>query len=116
MMCAGLPNGGTDACQGDSGGPLVSLESGVPTQVGIVSWGEGCALPGKYGVYANVLALRGFIIRHVPDIQTFSPCDSACAAVLPGGFVAQILDEEEEEEEETPTPVFALSDLLGLTA
>lgn len=77
MMCAGLPNGGTDACQGDSGGPLVSLESGVPTQVGIVSWGEGCALPGKYGVYANVLALRGFIIRHVPDIQTFSPCDSA---------------------------------------
>jgi hypothetical protein len=52
----------------------------------------------------------------VPDIQTFSPCDSACAAVLPGGFVAQILDEEEEEEEETPTPVFALSDLLGLTA
>jgi hypothetical protein len=35
--------------------------------------------------------------------------------VLPGGFVAQ-MDEEEEEEEETPTPVFALSDLLGLTA
>ena len=67
-------------------------------------------------MYANVLALRGFIIRHVPDIQTFSPCDSACAAVLPGGFVAQILDEEEEEEEETPTPVFALSDLHGLTA
>src|SRR4051794_654841 len=37
MICSagGLP----DACHGDSGGPLVSLDSAVPTLVGIVSFG-----------------------------------------------------------------------------
>ncbi|MGD8109320.1 S1 family peptidase [Vibrio sp. TRT 17S01] len=53
-FCAGLEQGGKDSCQGDSGGPIIVNDGGVAKQLGIVSWGEGCAVAGQYGVYANV--------------------------------------------------------------
>lgn len=50
MICAG--EAGKDSCQGDSGGALTIDNQ----QVGIVSFGLGCALEGYPGVYSNVAA------------------------------------------------------------
>ena len=57
MICAGVNGGGKDSCQGDSGGPLTQ----GTTQVGVVSWGRGCAQAGYPGVYTNVANLLSWI-------------------------------------------------------
>lgn len=56
MIAAGYDEGGKDSCQGDSGGPLVILDNASATKllVGVVSFGDGCARPKKYGIYSNV--------------------------------------------------------------
>ncbi len=52
MVCAGFAEGGKDSCQGDSGGTLMIPDGkGHLLFGGIVSWGEGCGRPGKYGIY-----------------------------------------------------------------
>ncbi|CAD7089402.1 unnamed protein product [Hermetia illucens] len=57
MICAGEPQGGVDPCEGDSGGPLI-----VGNKLfGTVSWGLGCARPGKPSVYVKISALRKWI-------------------------------------------------------
>ena len=67
MLCAGLAVGTKDSCQGDSGGPLWVTIEGQKTQAGIVSWGNGCAQPGFYGVYSRTSALIAFILQNVPN-------------------------------------------------
>ena len=56
-LCAGRK--GVDTCQGDSGGPMVRRDGrGRWVQVGIVSWGLGCARAGFPGVYTQISAFR----------------------------------------------------------
>jgi hypothetical protein len=54
MFCAGEKSGGKDSCQGDSGGPIFEIRGGTPVQLGVVSFGEGCARPNRSGVYSRV--------------------------------------------------------------
>ena len=54
MFCAGDALGERDTCQGDSGGPLFAMSEGQYIQIGVVSWGFGCARAGTFGVYTHV--------------------------------------------------------------
>lgn len=66
MLVAGLAAGGKDSCQGDSGGPMVVFDHrNDPVQVGVVSWGEGCARPNKYGVYSKVSSAYEWIQKTI---------------------------------------------------
>ena len=60
-FCAGFPAGGKDSCQGDSGGPILVESNGGYEQLGIVSWGDGCAEADAYGVYANISHFESWI-------------------------------------------------------
>ena len=53
------------ACNGDSGGPLVLKLPDAVYQVGIVSWGEGCARANSPGVYGSVSYYYRWIADHV---------------------------------------------------
>jgi hypothetical protein len=75
-ICSGnWDDGGVDTCQGDSGGPMFRRDAGGQwVQVGITSWGYGCARPLNPGVYTQT--------------SHFSAAIAAAAASLGGGTPA----------------------------
>lgn len=85
QVCAGLEQAPKDSCQGDSGGPLVVPKvDACPTQIGVVSWGYGCADRDKagdlyYGVYTRVSAFADWIQRHTGPLKGASALRSAAA-------------------------------------
>lgn len=80
MICAGTRSGGRDACQGDSGGPMVVQDDqGNWLQVGVTSFGRGCARPNTPGVYARVSRYLTWIAETMA-----SPPAGCFAANLPG--------------------------------
>jgi secreted trypsin-like serine protease len=81
MLCAGIACGGVDTCSGDSGGAFHWLV--VPNaaqdgwlQVGVVSWGDGCALPNKYGVYTRVANFNQWVQSHISSDPSSDPTPS----------------------------------------
>lgn len=75
MFCAGYATETADACKGDSGGPFVVPYHNTWFLLGIVSWGEGCAEKGKYGVYTRVSNYIAWIketVDSVADSEKFS--------------------------------------------
>jgi hypothetical protein len=90
QLCAGALAGGRDSCQGDSGGPVVALLSGgdgwaMGTQVGLVSYGYGCAQPNSPGGYTRISAFIPWLARAVTaGFPTAPPPpDGAAAAMEP---------------------------------
>mmetsp|Transcript_32289 Transcript_32289/g.67892 ORF Transcript_32289/g.67892 Transcript_32289/m.67892 type:complete len:475 (+) Transcript_32289:304-1728(+) len=86
MLCAKAD--GQDSCQGDSGGPLVDSDG---VQVGVVSWGIGCASPDFPGVYAKVSRahewIRSTICEETPQtaIEAGFDCGANAATSLSSG-------------------------------
>ncbi|CAI9541891.1 unnamed protein product, partial [Staurois parvus] len=75
QICSGYKDGQKDSCKGDGGGPLVCKVHGIWYQVGIVSFGVGCANPNFPGVNTLVTAYQTWISSYlqvtfndVPDI------------------------------------------------
>ena len=68
---------------------MLSRSSGGPVepflQVGIVSWGEGCANPGFPGVYTRVSTVACWVVNTV-CARTEELCEPnpACSSVFPG--------------------------------
>jgi secreted trypsin-like serine protease len=75
-ICAGFQQGGKDSCQGDSGGPAVATYNNQIYSIGVVSWGDGCAEPNKYGVYSEVANYVNWINSHIGGSTTPPPTGS----------------------------------------
>jgi len=68
MWCAGTDEGGKDSCQGDSGGFIgAPLDAMRFVQLGIVSWGIGCARKDLFGVYTRVANFADWIATTQKD-------------------------------------------------
>lgn len=70
MLCA--KDEGQDTCQGDSGGPLVVKDNDEDVQVGVISFGLGCAMDEFAGVYARVSQAYEWIQKEVCNGSTYA--------------------------------------------
>lgn len=103
MICAGFKSGGKDSCQGDSGGPLMTFDETQQQwqQVGIVSWGDGCAEPNYYGVYTRVSNYTSWVQTHLAFHTEPTPTPTTTYTATPTATPTQTATPLP-----TPTPTF----------
>ena len=88
MLCAGYLPGGVDTCQGDSGGPLFINDGfDLPLEVGIVSFGDGCARPDTPGAYTRV---SGVIADMLPWLTSDPVAPVGKPTTTPGTVTNQV--------------------------
>mmetsp|Transcript_36345 Transcript_36345/g.60222 ORF Transcript_36345/g.60222 Transcript_36345/m.60222 type:complete len:451 (-) Transcript_36345:167-1519(-) len=73
QICAGYIEGGKDSCAGDSGGPLLVRGSSYATQIGVTSFGFGCALENNPAVYVRVEKYLSWIFSKAPEAAPAPP-------------------------------------------
>lgn len=112
MICAGEIAGGQSSCQGDSGGPLMVNTATGWQQVGIVSWGRGCADAGHPGVFARVSELSDFTNAVTEGVAIVGQSDFS---LTPAGFETEAFLTLLNNSEETLSPSVSIEDATNLT-
>ncbi|CAF3522760.1 unnamed protein product [Adineta steineri] len=80
QFCALVDGGGKDACQGDSGGPIHQWLDDHWEQVGIVSYGTGCAAATNPGIYTRLSYYHDWIQKTINEIDTTTIAPSTSAS------------------------------------
>ena len=70
---------------GDSGGPLIipGTDASEDVQIGVVSWGNGCAYEGYPGVYSRMSSGFNWIKKTVCEESSLPPTDFCEASYSP---------------------------------
>ncbi|VEU35091.1 unnamed protein product [Pseudo-nitzschia multistriata] len=110
MYCAAAIDGGKDACLGDSGGPnyITDPVTMQRTQLGLVSWGIGCAQEGYPGVYTSVAYHYDFIKNAVCGDEGLAAMGDVADPLSPYALKLCLPDElrdpNDNDGEDGPTP------------